>query len=263
MNNTIVIALINEAGSKMTGEPVGSLLTVLDPEILAALDYRIVMNGQTVCPTQVLNSERFEYPCLVGRMSQLVNKNIDLNDIVFLNYDMIDLKTGCMRAEVEIIPSMATACTSVGWEDRVLRNFLVPEDVSLDDAIESLTKVLREVEMVPWLNTGGFETLAHKANESYKRISGNIANQLFNKQRLLNGHFLITYSNKFVTITIKLVAADQTEIQMLGSVWGAGYEETEKQKSATIPGMYREVTDPVFTEAERKALFWKHFKLEA
>lgn len=253
MNNTIVTALINETGKQMTGEAIGTPITVLDPELLEALDYRIVMNGQRVKPTEVLNSEKYEYPCLIGRMDQLINRNILLDDIVYLDKSMIDIRTGCARAEIEIIPLMATALTKAGWEDRVIRNFLVPEDVPLKDGIESITNVLREVEMVPWLNTGGLEKLAEQANESYVRLTGNIAKQLFDPERLLRGHSVLMYSNKYAHVIVKLMPADRSEIQLLSGVWYPTTDESEAQCKADLPGSR-------VSKAETKKLYWKHHR---
>lgn len=139
---------------------------------------------------------------------------IDLQDIVFLNPEQVELRTGLAVMRLTISTEYASIITDMGWTNYGKFELLLPEDVSMKALQETMQKFFDKVDFVPLYNTGGWEDAADLPAKNYKRFVGNVIKSFGEgwPRRFFHAH------NPYFTGTVEILPVLAKELELIDSI---------------------------------------------
>lgn len=213
--NSRFIFTTNAAGEAMTGIEAGSRITVLDGNLLDALNKKVIVNDAEQPATEVFKdmTGKNERPFYIEALP-LPEGAIDLQETVYLNPGQVSIRTGLIKLRLRISTEFASLHTNMGWNDGGDFEITLPEDIDMKDLQAYLQKFFDKIDFVPLYNTGGWEEAAELPKKNYKRFVGNVIKSFGEgwPRTFFHAH------NPYFTATVELIPVLSKEIELIDTI---------------------------------------------
>lgn len=217
--NSVFAYVLNAEGAKLTGEESGTYLTVLNPELLSAMGFKISSNNSLHDP-KTLKCASDEKAYYLKSWTELESSVLDLTDIVFLKHAHFDMRTQAAKVNLRMESPYCSFSGPGGWVEKVDTTILIPEDISMAEFATWMGRLIFSYTAVPWLNTGGLEEAAALVQRDLMRWARSEVNFLESVSTTGVVHRATSCScvMRYLTVGYTVTSAYRKEIETLMGV---------------------------------------------